>query len=430
MLWQGPRFYWRLWLAVVGAVAALTLGALGLWALVQEEQAQVQAARAVREIVVRNQHGEVIGQAPARPVRAPGEALEFVVETVDGQRLSVQLPRPHRPPGHRPPHLPPPWWTTPGGVAALLGLVALAVALGAYPVVRRLTQRLEALQRGVQRWGEGDLSVRLPEQGQDEVAFLAQRFNAAARRVEDLLAAHKALLANASHELRSPLARLRMGLALLDEDGSATAARLEMARSIEELDRLIDEILLASRLDAARSRDPAMLGPREAVDLIGLLAEACARADAELRLAHGLDACTAMGHPRLLQRLMRNLLDNARRHAARGPDGDPQVEVGLSETHEGGCRWAVIEVDDRGPGVPPEERERIFEPFYRARGASERDGGVGLGLALVRSIATAHGGHVLCTERPGGGARFVVTLPAAEDEARPEPRQGRNPGVA
>ena len=153
-----------------------------------------------------------------------------------------------------------------------------------------LTHRLERLQRGVEHWGDGDLSTRVPEHGDDEVAFLAERFNHAAERVETLidshealLASHKSLLANASHELRSPLTRIRMGLELMGA-GTSPAFKAEISRNINELDQLIDEILLASRLDARE----ADLGTVESVDLIGLAAEECARVDAELDLPHRL----------------------------------------------------------------------------------------------------------------------------------------------
>jgi signal transduction histidine kinase len=110
------------------------------------------------------------------------------------------------------------------------------------------------------------------------------------------------------------------------------------------------------------------------------------------------------GDGRLLRRLVRNLLDNARRYAGKAP-----VEVTLARSeHE-----VVFSVRDRGPGVPESERERIFEPFYRAHGAAETAGGVGLGLALVRSIAHQHGGSVACLARDGGGSEFRVTLPLA-----------------
>jgi signal transduction histidine kinase len=234
----------------------------------------------------------------------------------------------------------------------------------------------------------------LPEQGRDEVAFLAQRFNIAAERVQALLIAHKTLLANASHELRSPLTRIRMGVELLTEP--SPEAREEITRNIHELDQLIDEILLASRLDAS----PIDMGTFEPVDLVGLCAEECAQANAELDVPVGQSSLIVNGVARLLRRVVRNLLDNARRHAA------SDIRLGLQVEND----KAVIRVFDRGPGVPPESRERIFEPFYRLPGASERDGGVGLGLALVKSITLRHGGAVRCEERAGGGACFVVEL--------------------
>jgi signal transduction histidine kinase len=240
------------------------------------------------------------------------------------------------------------------------------------------------------------LSHRLPEEGRDEVAFLAQRFNIAAERVQALLVSHKALLANASHELRSPLTRIRMGLELMGGQPTSTS-KDEIARNIHELDQLIDEILLASRLDAS----PIDIGTLAPVDLVGLCAEECAQAGAELDVQTGQPSLMVLGVGKLLHRVVRNLLDNARRYAA----GDVTLSLQQSGT------LAIIRVCDHGPGVPPDLRERIFEPFYRLPGASEREGGVGLGLALVKSIAQRHGGSVRCEERPGGGACFVVELP-------------------
>lgn len=262
----------------------------------------------------------------------------------------------------------------------------------------------------MERWGAGDLSARLPVAGEDEVAFLAERFNAAAERVQSLLQAHKRLLANASHELRSPLARIRMGLALVGDDPAHRAQRAEIARSIDELDQLIDEILLASRLDLRDAADPAAFGAQEDVDLLGLAAEECARTGADLAVEADVGEVVVHGHAKLLRRVVRNLLENARRYGrAAGQDG-AQVRLSLQRLAQP-ARIALV-VDDHGPGVPAELRERIFEPFYRLPGASERDGGVGLGLSLVRTIVERHGGTVRCEERPGGGARFVVALPA------------------
>ena len=407
----GQKLYLRIWLAVVAAVTVLTLVVGWLWQEALDfERAQIEN-RAGRVIVLRNAAGEVLGQAPATAVRVPGEALEFQVTMKDGQTLYVQLPRPSRQTGSPvPARRAQAWLQSPAGFAWLLGLVALAVALGAYPIVRRLTKRLERLQKGVERWGEGDLSTRLPVQGTDEVAFLAQRFNAAAERVQTLLQSHKTLLANASHELRSPLARIRIGLELLGRQAGDSPQRAEIARSIDELDQLIDEILLASRLDLRDANDSAALGPTEEIDLVGLAAEECARTGADLDLAPGTTPMLVQGHARLLRRLIRNLLENARRYGRPATDVQQPADVRLTlERAPDGA--IVMAVEDRGPGVPPEHRERIFEPFFRLPGASEREGGVGLGLSLVRTIAERHGGRIRCEERAGGGARFVVTLP-------------------
>mgnify|MGYP000518203876 CR=1 FL=1 len=399
------RLYLRIWLAVVGTIAVLAL--LAGWMASMEAEHE-RAQRPGREIVLRNSAGEVVGQAPARPIRMPGQGPEFQVPMVDGTTLYVQLPRPGGAmPGRHPPGMggPPGPTRLPLNFAWMLGLVALAVALGTYPIVRRLTKRLEAVDRGVRQWGDGNLSLRLPEQGKDEVASLAQGFNVAAQRVQELLQSHKSLLANASHELRSPLTRIRMGLELMGSQ-PGPEFRNEIARNIQELDQLIDEILLASRLDTRQ----ADAEPFETLDLTGLAAEECSRVNAELQaeLTTGPDAghsLTVQGSPRLLRRLIRNLLENARRYS----HGDISLE--LAQTGTGSKQRAVIKVHDRGPGVPTDQHERIFEPFYRLPGASEREGGVGLGLALVKSISERHGGTVRCEDRPGGGASFIVELP-------------------
>ena len=186
----------------------------------------------------------------------------------------------------------------------------------------------------------------------------------------------------------------------MDAPGS-DQARSEIARDIHELDQLIDEILLASRLDARESD----VGTFEPVDLTGLAAEECARTGAELSEGTAVQPVVVQGVAKLLRRAIRNLLENARRYGGSGP-----VEVHVD------CdgRFAQVRVCDRGPGVPRELRDRIFEPFYRLPGASEREGGVGLGLALVRLIAVRHHGSVACDDNPGGGACFALRLPCHE----------------
>jgi two-component system OmpR family sensor kinase len=388
--WRFP-LYLRIWLAVIVAVGAITFAFGWLWRLNTEQTP-------MREVIIRNEAGDVIGQSMVRPVRTPGQGVEFEVPMKDGKTVSVQLPPRPRQPGEGPPGRPllP---RGPTGFLWLLGIVALAVAVGSYPIVRRLTLRLEALRRGVEQWGAGDLSVRVAEEGSDEVAFLARRFNHAAERVETLVKSHKSLLANASHELRSPLARIRMGLELMAPDASSRA-RDEIARNIGELDQLIDEILLASRLDARESD----MGTVETVDLTGLVAEECARADAEFGTGDTMQPVLVAGVSKLLRRAVRNLLENARRYS------DGEVHVDLQRHGD----LAVLRVCDQGPGVPASERERIFEPFYRLPGASEREGGVGLGLALVRSITQRHHGTVRCEDNGGSGACFVLSLPCQQ----------------
>lgn len=271
-----------------------------------------------------------------------------------------------------------------------LSILALAVAIVAYPVMRRLTQRLERLQFGVESLGAGDLSARVAVEGSDEVARLARSFNRAAARIEELVNAHKALLANASHELRTPLARIRMATELMKESADPKR-KAGLDQDIAELDLLIDEILLASRLDAVAQLD------KEEVDLLALGAEECARYN-DVQL-DGVSAIVD-GDPRLLRRLLRNLLENAHRH------GQPPIHVRVANTTEG----AQIIVSDYGAAIPMNERARLFEPFFR-RADRVNTSGTGLGLALVRQIAQHHGGDVHVVSPPEGPNTFVVTLP-------------------
>jgi two-component system, OmpR family, sensor histidine kinase RstB len=277
-----------------------------------------------------------------------------------------------------------------GGIFVILALLAVAVAVGAFPVVRRLTRRLERLRLGVEGLGAGDLRARVPVEGRDEVAGLATSFNRAADRIEALVGAQRTLLASASHELRSPLARIRVALELMGAERPDLRDRV--ARDIAELDELIGELLLASRLQTVEELDR-----REEVDVLGLVAEESSRYSADV----SGDSVTVRGDARLLRRLVRNLLENAVRHGA--PPVEASVRVVGGRVH--------VRVCDRGPGVAEDERERIFAPFYRPSSRAPSDVGSGLGLALVREIARRHGGEVRCEGREGGGTCFVVELP-------------------
>ncbi len=325
--------------------------------------------------------------AAGRPLPAPsrnGQSGGWM-RTFDGPAVSIPLPDGRRLVARLPPRQRP----RPLVLAAFLGAIALVVALGARPVVRRLTGRLERLQRGVESLGAGDLSARVKVEGRDEVARLAQSFNQAAGRIESLVNAHKMLLANASHELRTPLARIRLGLELL---AAHPERKGELEKDIAELDQLVDEILLLSRLDATEQ-----LEVREDIDLAALAAEECARYD-----DCGLEAKPVMvrGDPTLLRRMIRNLIDNAKLH------GKPPIEVMVAREDD----RAVLSVLDHGPVIVEEARERLFSTFYRIPGRCGPKG-TGLGLALVRQIARRHGGDV--AYNPERGNSFTVTLPAS-----------------
>ncbi|MFN3687062.1 sensor histidine kinase [Salinarimonas sp.] len=272
-----------------------------------------------------------------------------------------------------------------------IAIIALVIALVAYPVVRHLTRRLERLRAGVEAWGAGDLSARADLPGSDEVAAVAKSFDRAAETIERLIAANKALLANASHELRSPLARLRMAVDLFRE-APTPALEQEIVTSLSELDGLVEEILVASRLEQVADAIRA-----ESVDLAGLAAEEGARVGAEVSGA----GATVVGDARLLRRLVRNLFQNAARHGA------PPIEALVEPLPDGGARLVVR---DHGKGIGAADAERVFEPFYRPAGRSEAGGGWGLGLSLVRQIARRHGGDAVYREAEGGGAAFEVRV--------------------
>ena len=272
----------------------------------------------------------------------------------------------------------------------MLASVALAVASASYPLVRRLTGRLERLQGSVERMGGGDLGARAKVEGRDEIAALAASFNEAAGRIETLVDAHRTLLANTSHELRTPLSRIRMGLEMAQRTGERRRLAA-LDADIRELDRLIGEILTLSRLDAAA------IAMEPDIDLLGLVAEECAGMGAEIEVAGEGGPALVRGDRELLRRLVRNLVANALRHGA------PPVAVRVRADDQ----RVTLTVSDAGEGIATTERERVFERFYRGAGKQNVEG-YGLGLPLVREIARAHGGRAWVAE--GATSSVVVAL--------------------
>ena len=416
------RLYLRIYLAVLASLAVFVLVAGFLWNRLADGGPRAQHAAFVAGQAAAVLEGDTLGDPVAAIERLAGRLrADLALYDLDGRPLAkAGAPLPPPPPdagdgelvrGHRGApawslrlddgrvlvararaHRPPG-----GGLFGTLLVVALAIAVGAYPVVRRLTRRLERLQQGVVSLGQGDLATRVPVEGKDEVARLAASFNDSAARIEELVGAHRLLLANASHELRTPLARVRIGLELLarqDDPARRVAAVGEIAADIAELDQLIDEILLTSRLDAV-----PQLERREPIDLLALAAEEAARLPGcQVEGA----ATTVEGDPTLLRRALRNLLDNALRH------GRPPVTITVAISGN----QAMVSVADCGPGIPPDAVSRIFEPFFRIPG---RGAGSGLGLALVRRIARLHGGDasLAVTGSQSVGTTIVLSLPAS-----------------
>lgn len=301
----------------------------------------------------------------------------------------------------------------PGGRALLFFAVILGVAAAAsIPLTRAVVRPLERLTTTANRLGEGQLTVRSDLTRRDEIGQLGLALDDMARRIQRLRENERQLLADLSHELRTPLARLRVALELAEESEDATLAQshiVGMGDDLKELEQLLQDVFTMAKLD--RKNDGSIPLRKQSTTLNAVADAARARfvqrhPDFTLTV-QGPSAIPIHGDPALLRRVMDNLLDNAARYG-RGPDAT--VDVALA----GEGPTVRLEVCDRGPGVAPDDRERIFDPFYRADKSRARSaGGVGLGLALCKRIVVAHGGAIGVHPRAGGGAVFWVTLPTA-----------------
>lgn len=283
-----------------------------------------------------------------------------------------------------------------------LGLVAIVVMAGFSVYV---TAPLRRMSRSMDRIAAGDLEHRVPVRGRDEVAVMGRSFNAMAERVRGMVVGQKELMAGVSHELRSPLARMKLSLELLRE-GKGGAGRIsDLEAEVDALDALVEELLLASRLDLGS----VPLKP-EPLDLVDLCREAWDRvaSDAEtqgmtLALQCADDARQVRADRSLVVRLLGNLFENSVRYAGVG-------EVTVSSERRGD-RLHVAVTDD-GPGVDEADLERLFEPFFRAdRSRSRKTGANGLGLMIVRRAVEAHGGAVRAGRGGTRGLEVAFDLP-------------------
>ncbi|RKT16089.1 signal transduction histidine kinase [Streptomyces sp. 1114.5] len=284
---------------------------------------------------------------------------------------------------------------------------ALLVALMSWLATSRALRPVEAIRAELAEIGEHRLDRRVPvPPSGDEITRMARTTNATLDRLERSAAQQQRFVADASHELRSPIAALRTNLEVSLAHPERTdwpAATQEALTSVERLQQLTEDLLFL-----ARGTRPETAGRPATVDLSTVLRELADQYRPAFgpRLALRVDApdeVLVRGSRIRLHRLVRNLLDNARRHAA------TEVAMSVRQT----ARGCVLEVRDDGPGVPPEDRERIFEPFTRLDEARSRDaGGSGLGLAIAADVATRHGGTLRVAHAPRG-ARFVLELPSA-----------------
>jgi two-component system, OmpR family, sensor kinase len=291
-------------------------------------------------------------------------------------------------------------------ILMLLGTLLVSAAL-LYPFSRSITRPLERLTAAAEAFGRGHLSTRSGIVAQDEVGRLARSFDEMADRIQAARRAEKELLANVSHELRTPLARMKMGLELIDvrADPAARKRILALNEEIDELERLIADVLTTSRLElSALPLRPVKLQAREVLEKSRDRAEALSQA--QLIEIEAPPDLVLTADEALLSRALDNLIENARKYAA-----NSEKPIRMEATRENGA--ILLAVRDHGPGFAADELPRVFDPFYRGETAASHGSGYGLGLALARRVAEAHGGSIRALNAEGGGARLELRLPAA-----------------
>jgi signal transduction histidine kinase len=296
-------------------------------------------------------------------------------------------------------------WSVPSGMQEahitlliLLLLLMTAVVLTAHRVLTRLLRPLRGLNDGVARLGAGELDVALPILTRDEFGTLTAAFNQMVGRVREMIGARDQLLVDVSHELRSPLTRMKVALELLPPSGQ----RAGMAADVAEMERMIGELLELERLRGGRGVSPAR---QDLVPLLREVAERFQQTPPGVRIVVNAKEIPVEIDAERVRTVLRNLLENAVKYSL--PDSQA-VEISAAQNGE----RVIIRVSDDGPGVPDRDMPNLFEPFFRVdRSRSKKTGGFGLGLSISKRIVVAHGGTITVENNAHGGASFVVTLP-------------------
>lgn len=292
------------------------------------------------------------------------------------------------------------------------GMALVAALLGGYLIAARTASPLRRMAATADEVSSGNLTPRLPEESAaaPELRALVAGFNRMLERLDLAFSRQRRFVSDASHELRTPLTAIRGQLEVLAADPDAGVDEVQRVKGVTlaevaRMERLVEELLALARLDEGAAMEVVE------VDLAALLREVTTAAAGEVELGE-LAPVHVAGSPELLARVVANLLANARRHA--GEAGRVRLDAARTD------RRVSVSVEDDGPGIPPSERERVFERFHRTDSARSRDaGGSGLGLAIAREIVAAHGGRIWIEDSPLGGARVVFELPAFTPESSP-----------
>lgn len=303
----------------------------------------------------------------------------------DGEWLTVRTPlAPLRP------------WHSPDFLVAFVGMT-LAAALLTIWAVRRLTAPVRVLAEAAEALGRDVNAAPLPEIGPTEVATAAVAFNTMAARIRRFVQDRTELLTAIGHDLRTPITRLKLRAEFIDDD----EIRTKMLLDLEELEAMVSATLAFGR--DARTTEP--VSPLDLAELLRTILDETGDANPDIADKLNYDGpahLTVQARPLSLKRVFSNLVTNAVNYGA-----SATVRLALEDG-----RMVRVDIDDDGPGIPPAELDRVFEPFHRGEPSRNREtGGVGLGLPIARNIARAHGGDVVLTNRPSGGARATVTLP-------------------